>query len=103
MKEPYLHDYFFPCRTGYRMSGHAAAHFIRREMADSLREHPWQVNLLLGSVDDNKAGLYFIDYLGSLAEPKFCAHGYGMHFILGLLDSEYREDMTMEEVCATSP
>ncbi|KAJ4454430.1 putative Proteasome subunit beta type-2-B [Paratrimastix pyriformis] len=84
-------------RTGTPMTGNAAAHFVRRTLADGLREHPYNVNLIMGSVDREQAGLYFLDYTGSLAEVKFCAHGYGSFFILGLLDSLYHDDVTLEQ------
>jgi 20S proteasome subunit beta 4 len=46
------------------------------------------VNLLLGGYDTSTYAphLYWMDYLGTLAEVPFAAHGYGSYFALSLLD-----------------
>ena len=78
----------------------SAASWIRRALADSLRSRkPYAVNLLVGGFDTSKAAvvdgqeelggepkLYWIDYLGTMAEVPFAAHGYGSYFALSLLD-----------------
>lgn len=86
-------------RNGYNLSPHAAANFTRHELADFLRKNPYLVNLLLGGYDSKskKSHLYFMDYLGTLAEIPYGAHGYGAHFVLGLLDKYHRPNMTIEE------
>lgn len=81
----------------------ASSHYIRGELAKALRKAPYNTNLLLGGVDFDKdqnpsASLYFIDYLASMQELPFGAHGYGSFFILGLLDKYYRPDMSKDEV-----
>ncbi len=84
-------------RTNQELRPQAAASWIRRELAQSLRSRsPYAVNLLVGGVDvskaalqENEAGepkLYWIDYLGTMAEVPFAAHGYGSYFALSLLD-----------------
>jgi 20S proteasome alpha/beta subunit len=49
---------------------------------------PYSVNLLLGGYDiaDHTPHLYWIDYLGTMANVPFAAHGYGSYFALSLLD-----------------
>lgn len=77
----------------------AAASWIRRALADSLRSRsPYAVNLLLAGFDTSTAAvleqeetggvpkLYWCDYLGTLVELPFAAHGYANYFVLGLLD-----------------
>ena len=78
----------------------SAASWIRRALADSLRSRsPYAVNLLVGGFDTSSTAiehgkeelggspkLYWIDYLGTLAEVPFAAHGYGSYFALSLLD-----------------
>ncbi|QRV98522.1 amino-terminal nucleophile aminohydrolase [Ceratobasidium sp. AG-Ba] len=67
----------------------SAAAWIRRSLADSLRSrNPYAVNLLLAGIDlaetpahapdgpKGKPSLYWIDYLGTLGEVPFAAHGY---------------------------
>ncbi|CAE6398351.1 unnamed protein product [Rhizoctonia solani] len=88
----------------------SAAAWIRRSLADSLRSrHPYSVNLLLGGVDlaetpvhapdgpKGRPALYWIDYLGTLAEVPFAAHGYGSYFVLSLLDRYHNPQANLEE------
>lgn len=67
-------------------------------MAVALRKGPFQTNILLGGYDDNKGpSLYFMDYMASLHAVDKGAHGYGGYFTLGLLDREYKKNMTLDE------
>ncbi|KAF8749890.1 Clathrin assembly protein ap47 [Rhizoctonia solani] len=88
----------------------SAASWIRRSLADSLRSrHPYSVNLLLGGVDlaeapvhapdgpKGRPSLYWIDYLGTLAEVPFAAHGYGSYFVLSLFDRYHNPQANLEE------
>lgn len=45
------------------LSTKAAAHFLRGELAEALRQNPYYVNLLLAGVDSDGPSLYYIDYL----------------------------------------
>ena len=76
-------------RNNHPIRPSAAASWIRRSLADSLRSrHPYAVNLLLGGYDlaEREPRLYWMDYLGTQCDVPFAAHGYGQHFVLGLLD-----------------
>ena len=86
-------------RNGYSMSPNAAANYTRQELAEALRKKPNIVNLLLGGYDktSNTPSLYFMDYLGTLAEVPFAAHGYGSYFTYSLLDCLHRPDMTQSQ------
>ena len=86
-------------RNGYSLSPSAAANFTRYEMAKRLRQYPNLVNLIMGGYDpaSKKMALYFMDYLGTLADVSYTAHGYGSFFVLSILDRYYRPDMTREE------
>ena len=67
----------------------AAAAWIRNSLATSLRSRkPYSVNLLLGGYDQAKEmpHLYWIDYLGTVAEVPYAAHGYGAYFCLSTMD-----------------
>ena len=78
---------------GAKLSTHAVACWARSELAKALRQGAFQVNLLIGG----RGELYTVDYLGSMQRLRYGAHGYGAHFVLGLLDRLWRDDMTMEE------
>ena len=76
-------------RNLYALRPSAAASWIRRALAESLRSRrPYAVNLLVGGYDvaSHAPGLYWIDYLGTMTEIPFGAHGYGSYFALSLLD-----------------
>lgn len=90
----------YELRNGVSLDGPATANYVRGELARFLRKSPYQVNLLIGAVDqetgaDGSRGaavpsLHWIDYLGTLAKVNFGAHGYGANFCLSIFDREWR-------------
>lgn len=79
----------YQIRNLYPLRPSAAASWIRKAIADSLRSRkPYSVNLLLGGYDTAtfEPHLYWMDYLGTMTEVPFAAHGYGAYFALSLLD-----------------
>jgi 20S proteasome alpha/beta subunit len=79
----------YQIRNLYPLRPSAAASWIRGELANSIRsQSPYQVNLLLGGYDTatDDPHLYWIDFLGTMTEVPFAAHGYGGYFALSLLD-----------------
>lgn len=87
-------------RHGFDMSAHAAASFIRNELAASLRtRRPYATNILIGGWDRAKKvpKLWWIDYLGSIVEQDYCAHGYAQYYVLSTLDRFWKPNMTIEE------
>ncbi|CAG0881752.1 unnamed protein product [Cyprideis torosa] len=89
----------YKIRHGYELSPTAAANFIRRNLAESLRSRsPYSVNLLLGGYEENKGPqLYYIDFLATKVSVPFASHGYGGMFCSSIFDKYYREDSTLEE------
>ncbi len=74
-------------------------------MAEALRRAPWQVQCLVGGYED-KTGpeLYWLDYLGTLSRSMIAAQGYATHFVLSILDNNFKkvgqsssQDMSQEE------
>lgn len=87
-------------RNTIKLSTSACANFTRRELAGSLRSrNAYQVNLLVAGFDDKteEPKLFWMDYFGSMVELPFAAHGYGANFCLGLLDRQFKKDLTREE------
>ena len=68
-------------------------------MADFLRKSPYQVNMLLGGVDEDEGvpSLYYLDYMGTLQKIDYGAQGYAGNFILSTMDCHWKPDMTVEE------
>ncbi|KAJ2923917.1 hypothetical protein H1R20_g13177, partial [Candolleomyces eurysporus] len=90
----------YQIRNTYSLRPSAAASWVRRSLAESLRSrHPYSVNLLLGGYDTASYDphLYWIDYLGTISEVPFAAHGYGSYFALSLLDRYHNPEATLEE------
>merc|ERR550514_1784811 len=52
----------YQLRTGLDLSVKAAVSFTRNEIAGALRKGPYQVDMLVGGVDEEGPALYFIDY-----------------------------------------
>jgi len=77
----------YSMRNETDLSPSGLAHFVRGELASSLRSrHPYNVNLLMGGVDPitGKPHLYWLDYLASLAELPYAAHGYAQYVNSGI-------------------
>ena len=83
-------------RDNLQRTTSAVAHWVRREVSDSLRKGGYQCQTLLGGCDE-KPELYLIDELGSLVQENYAAHGVGSHFVLALLDKRWHENMEFEE------
>jgi 20S proteasome subunit beta 4 len=94
----------YQIRNLYPLRPSAAASWIRRSLANSLRSRsPYSVNLLLGGYDTatHEPHLYWVDYLGTMTEVPFGAHGYGSYFALSLLDRYHNPEANLEEGLAT--
>ncbi|KAK2067905.1 hypothetical protein P8C59_001604 [Phyllachora maydis] len=88
----------YSMRNETDLSPSALAHFVRGELASSLRSRkPYNVNLLLGGVDPitHKPSLYWLDYLASLASVPYAAHGYAQYYCLSILDKHHHPDITL--------
>lgn len=62
------------------------------------RSRPYVVvQMLIGGVDGSGAGLYSVDWLGTVTKETYTATGSGTPFAISLIESEYREDMSVDE------
>lgn len=57
---------------------------------------PYIVQILIGGYD-TAPRLYNLDYLGDITEEKYVATGSGSPIAMGILEDEYREDITADE------
>ena len=55
------------------------------------------VQMLIGGVDGEGAGLYSLDWLGTVTKERFTATGSGTPFAISIIESEYREDATPKD------
>lgn len=63
----------------------------------SSRFYPLGVQALIGGIDDTGGHIFALDPLGSMMEEKFVSTGSGSPVAYGVLESEWREDMTVKD------
>ena len=56
---------------------------------------PLYTNLVVAGMDDDGPKLYTLDALGSLMEDDYGTVGTGMLMSIGILEAEYKPDMTI--------
>lgn len=89
----------YELRNGVKLDTNAAANWTRNELATALRRGPYQVDLIIAGYDEESkdASLYFIDAYSSMAKVNKAAHSYAGNFVLGILDKEWKLDLTEKE------
>ena len=66
-------------------------------LLSSRRLFPYLAQTIIGGMDDGKPGLYVLDPIGSVLEDKFASVGTGAEIAMGVLESEYRDGLSVEE------
>lgn len=89
----------YELRNGFPLSTHAAANYLRGEVAHGLRSGGMvMLDFLLGGFDEHAGpSLFFLDYLSALHKVDKVAHGYPAMFVTPILDREWKPDMTEAE------
>lgn len=85
------------CTAGLKLSVPEACSYIRNELATALRKAPYQVNMLVGGMDDDGPHLVFMDYLASAAPVNYGAQGYAGYFVSSLMDRHWKAGMSLED------
>jgi 20S proteasome subunit beta 4 len=47
--------------------------------------------------DPPQSFLYYLDYMGTMEEVPFGAHGYGASFAIAIMDEKWRPDLTVDQ------
>lgn len=81
--------------TKHRLSVRAAAEYLGAVLHSS-RFFPYIVQLLLGGYD-TQPRLFNIDWFGTVTEEKYIATGSGSPTAIGVIEDQYREDLTEQE------
>lgn len=63
----------------------------------SSRPYPLGVQALIGGVDDTGGHIFALDPLGSTMEEKFVSTGSGSPVAYGVLESEWKDNMTVKD------
>jgi proteasome beta subunit len=66
-------------------------------MLFELRYFPYLTQTIVGGIDETGPKLFVLDPLGSVIEDKFTAVGSGSEIAMGLLETDYKEGMSVEE------
>ncbi len=61
------------------------------------RGYPFMADILVGGYDNDGPALFNIDMFGSVEEKSYVTTGSGSPVAYGLLEEEYRKDLTVEE------
>ncbi len=86
----------FEVTHGRRMQVRALATLLSTYMF-YYRWFPYQTQLIVGGVDDSGPHLFNVDPLGGVTEEKVISTGSGSPVALGVLEAEYREDLSIDE------
>ncbi len=61
------------------------------------RYFPYLAQTIVGGVDETGPKLFVLDPLGSVIEDKFTAVGSGAEIAMGLLETDFKDDMTVDD------
>jgi proteasome beta subunit len=61
------------------------------------RYYPYLTQTIVGGIDEGGASLFVLDPLGSVIEDKFTSVGSGSEIAMGLLESDFKEGMSIED------
>jgi proteasome beta subunit len=61
------------------------------------RYFPLVAQIILAGYDEAGPSLYNIDYFGSLTSEKYTSTGSGSPIVLGILEADYKEGMTVDD------
>jgi proteasome beta subunit len=61
------------------------------------RYFPYLTQTIVGGIDEGGAKLFVLDPLGSVIEDKFTSVGSGSEIAMGLLESDFKEGMSIED------
>ena len=61
------------------------------------RYFPYLAQTIVGGIDEGGPRLFVLDPLGSVIEDKYTAVGSGSEIAMGLLESEFKEGLSIEE------
>ncbi len=61
------------------------------------RYFPYLAQTIVGGIDEGGSRLFVLDPLGSVIEDKFTAVGSGSEIAMGLLETEFKEGMSIDE------
>ncbi len=86
----------YKLETGERISTKSMGKLVSNYLY-SRKMFPLLTNLVIAGVDKDGPKLYLIDAIGSLMPDDYGTAGTGMLLSIGILEAEYKPDMTIDE------
>jgi proteasome beta subunit len=86
----------FTLDTGRKIPVRSAAK-VMSNLLFGRRYFPLITQTIVGGVDEEGASIYVLDVLGSVIPDKYAAVGTGAEIATGVLEENYRDDMSLEE------
>lgn len=80
-------------RNKIPITARVTANLIHKNIHESLRRDPFNVGCLVG----DRCSLFAVDVYGAMWEADYASLGYAQYFLYGLLDSEWRTEMSVKE------
>jgi len=74
-----------------------AAATLTANILSGNRYYPYWVQLLIGGWDEEGGHIYSIDAAGGSIPDKYCATGSGSPYSYGVLEDNYKDDMTTDQ------
>lgn len=87
---------YYELYNGSKISVRSAAKLLST-LLYQYKYAPFISETIFGGVDSSGPQLFILDPLGSLIEDNFAAVGSGAKVAIGILETEFRGDMTIEE------
>jgi len=86
-------------RSGKKATAKEVAHLLSVVLySKRFYFFPYLAFFIVGGWDGNGYAIYHLDAFGSvIKEDRYFAEGSGMMFALGVLEAEYKEDITLDE------
>lgn len=87
---------YYNMREGTPMDVRACVKLVGNVM-NAYSFFPYLAHLLVGGVDAQGPGLFFVDFDGGLTEEKMIATGSGSPVAYGVLENEFKDGMKIDE------
>jgi len=87
---------YYELETGVKPYVKTIASYLANVLSSYSKILPFIVQLLLAGYD-TKPRLYYVDLFGTVSEEEYIATGSGSPTALGVLENNYREDLSIEE------
>ena len=88
---------YFKFKNGIPLTVEETANFTRTKLAEGLRKQPYHVSSIVAGVDRKGPQIYWLDYMGTMSEVPYGAHGYAAYFVSSVLSNAWKPNLTREQ------